>query len=70
MPLVEVVPNPGTSEESVQHALNFYRSLGKKPIVVRKESPGFVVNRLQAAINHEAFSLVQRGIVTAKELGK
>lgn len=70
MPLVEVVPNPQTSEESIQLALDFYRYIGKEPICVRQETPGFVANRLQAAVNHEAFSLVQRGVVTAKELGE
>jgi 3-hydroxyacyl-CoA dehydrogenase len=69
MPLVEIVPNPGTSEESIQLALAFYQSVGKKPIVVRQETPGFVANRLQAALNQEAFSLVQRGIVSAKDIG-
>ncbi|KUJ20703.1 uncharacterized protein LY89DRAFT_730720 [Mollisia scopiformis] len=68
MPLVEVVPHPGTNEDSVQIALEFSRDMGKKPIVERHETPGFVVNRLQAAINNEMFSLVQRGVVTAKEI--
>jgi 3-hydroxyacyl-CoA dehydrogenase len=70
VPLVEIVPHPGTAEEFIQIALEFYQSLGKHPIVVRQETPGFVANRLQAAINNEAFSLVQRGVVTAKELGQ
>ncbi|OJJ71751.1 hypothetical protein ASPBRDRAFT_207076 [Aspergillus brasiliensis CBS 101740] len=47
---------------------DFYRSLGKKPILLRHEVPGFVANRLQAAINSEAYSLVSRGIVSAEDL--
>ena len=68
IPLVEVVPHPGTSGKAVEITLDFYRSLGKKPIHIRREIPGFVANRLQAAINNEAYSLVSRGIVSAADL--
>ncbi|RBR06773.1 hypothetical protein FVER53590_12628 [Fusarium verticillioides] len=68
IPLVEVVPHPGTSSESVNTALNFYRSVGKRPILLHHEVPGFVSNRLQAAINNEAYSLISRGIVSAEDL--
>ncbi|KAL9082522.1 MAG: hypothetical protein Q9165_008871 [Trypethelium subeluteriae] len=69
MPLLEVVPNPATSKEATDTAMAFFTALGKAPILLRQEVRGFVANRLQAAISHEAFSLVQRGIVTAKEIG-
>ncbi|KAG5818518.1 hypothetical protein H9Q74_010020 [Fusarium xylarioides] len=68
IPLVEVVPHPGTSSESVNITLNFYRSVGKRPILLHHEVPGFVSNRLQAAINNEAYSLISRGIVSAEDL--
>ncbi|WXC54126.1 hypothetical protein SNK03_000131 [Fusarium graminearum] len=68
IPLVEVVPHPGTSSDVVSSALAFYKSLGKKPILLHQEVPGFVSNRLQAAINNEAYSLISRGIVSAKDL--
>ncbi|KAG9250769.1 3-hydroxyacyl-CoA dehydrogenase, partial [Emericellopsis atlantica] len=68
IPLVEVVPHPGCSEASIVAALEFYRSLGKRPIRLHKEVPGFVANRLQAAINNEAYSLITRGIVSASDL--
>ncbi|KAJ5596379.1 hypothetical protein N7450_002837 [Penicillium hetheringtonii] len=61
IPLVEVVPHPGTSEQSVCAAMKFYRSIGKRPILLHHEIPGFVSNRLQAAINNEAYSLISRG---------
>jgi 3-hydroxyacyl-CoA dehydrogenase len=70
MPLVEVVPHPGTSDVTVATALQFYNSLGRKAIHIRKELPGFVANRLRAALCNEAYSLVSRGIVSAQELGK
>lgn len=68
IPLVEVVPHPGTSSVSVNITLNFYRSVGKRPILLHHEVPGFVSNRLQAAINNEAYSLISRGIVSAGDL--
>ncbi|AIJ26270.1 3-hydroxyacyl-CoA dehydrogenase NAD-binding domain-containing protein [Amycolatopsis methanolica] len=63
MPLVEVVPNPRTREEAVRDAVGFYRSLGRVPVVERKEVPGFVGNRLQNALQREAIHLVQAGVV-------
>ncbi|KAB8225845.1 hypothetical protein BDV33DRAFT_187171 [Aspergillus novoparasiticus] len=68
IPLVEVVPHAGTSEEYISTAMRFYQSLGKKPILVHQEVPGFVSNRLQAAINNEAYSLISRGVVSAEDL--
>ncbi|KAL8389038.1 hypothetical protein RB595_008838 [Gaeumannomyces hyphopodioides] len=68
IPLVEVVPHPGTRQASTSAAIAFYRSLGKKPILLRHEVPGFVSNRLQAAINNEAYSLISRGVVSAQDL--
>jgi len=68
IPLVEVVPHPGTSEQCISAAMQFYQSLGKRPILLHHEVPGFVSNRLQAAINNEAYSLISRGIVSAEDL--
>ncbi|KAL2816924.1 hypothetical protein BJX63DRAFT_441289 [Aspergillus granulosus] len=70
VPLVEVVPHPGTNTTTIRTAQEFYRSLGKKPILLRREVPGFVANRLQAAINSEAYSLISRGIVSAEDLDR
>lgn len=68
MPLVEVVPHPNTSTTAINTAVHFYTSLGRKPIHIKRETPGFVANRLQAALCNEAYSLVSRGIVSAQEL--
>ncbi|ANZ39396.1 hydroxylacyl-CoA dehydrogenase [Lentzea guizhouensis] len=68
IPLVEVVPGEQTSEESVDRAVAFYRSLGRTPVVERKEIPGFVGNRLQAALSREAAYLVEQGVVTPQDL--
>ncbi|KAJ5360352.1 Dehydrogenase multihelical [Penicillium concentricum] len=70
VPLVEVVPHQGTGDVYVTAALQFYRSLGKDPVLVKKETPGFIANRLQAAVCAEAYSLVSRGVVSAEDLDK
>ncbi|KAJ5311989.1 hypothetical protein PENANT_c022G03589 [Penicillium antarcticum] len=70
VPLVEVVPHPGTSDAYVTAACEFYRDLDKDPVVVKKETPGFIANRLQAAVCSEAYSLVSRGVVSAEDLDK
>ena len=70
MPLVEVVPHPKTSSEAVSAAMAFYETLGRRPVHVEEETPGFVANRLQAALCGEAYSLVARGVISAEDLGR
>ncbi|MFB7513561.1 3-hydroxyacyl-CoA dehydrogenase NAD-binding domain-containing protein [Streptomyces sp. NPDC056144] len=68
IPLVEVVPGERTSETAVETALAFYRSLGRRPIRLRRELPGHVANRLQAALWREAYSLVDQGAATVSDI--
>lgn len=70
MPLVEVVPGQRTSEDAVAAAVDFYTSLGRTPVVERKEIFGFVGNRLQSALIREATYLVEQGVVTPEDLDK
>ncbi len=70
VPLVEVVPGVRTNAETVEAAADFYRSLGKAPVVLRKEIGGFVANRLQSAVFREAVHLVLSGVVTPEELDR
>ena len=70
MPLVEIVPGERTTEDAVSAAVDFYTFLGRTPVVVRKEMPGFVGNRLQNAISREASYLVQQGVVSPLDLDK
>ena len=70
MPLVEVVPHPGSSQQAIANALEIYTSLGKRPVLVKKETPGFAANRLQAALCNEAYSLVANGVLSATDVGK
>jgi 3-hydroxyacyl-CoA dehydrogenase len=63
VPLVEVVGGAGTSPEAIQRAIEFYTSIGKKPIHLRKEVVGHVANRLQAAIYREVVNLIHLGVL-------
>jgi len=63
VPLVEVVAGAKTSLETVERALSFYTSIGKRPIHVRKEVVGHVANRLQAALYREVVYLIEQGVL-------
>jgi 3-hydroxyacyl-CoA dehydrogenase len=63
VPLVEVVGGAKTSPDAAQRAIDFYASIGKKPIHLRKEVVGHVANRLQAAIYREVVNLITLGVV-------
>ncbi|GFP58758.1 L-carnitine dehydrogenase [Trichoderma asperellum] len=68
MPLVEVVPHPTTAASVTEAAKSFYKSLGRTPVHICQELPGFAANRLQIAVLNEAYSLVSRGIISAEDL--
>ncbi len=63
IPLVEVVGGDKTSPETVRRAIDFYASIGKKPIHLRKEVVGHVANRLQAALYREVVNLIHLGVL-------
>jgi len=67
VPLVEIVGGARTSEEIIQRASEFYQSIGRRTVLVRKEMPGHVANRLQAAITREVYYLVSEGVVSAAD---
>jgi carnitine 3-dehydrogenase len=68
IPLVEVLGGKLTSPEAIARAMTFYRAVGKRPIEIRREVPGHVANRLQAALWREAFHLVEAGIATVEDV--
>ena len=63
IPLVEVVGGAKTSPETIRRAMEFYASIGKKPIHLRKEVVGHVANRLQAALYREVVYLIEQGVL-------
>ena len=67
-PVVEVVPSPRTSEDVVETTMRLLRDIGKLPIHLRRELPGFLVNRVQVAIQREVWDLVDQGVATPEEI--
>lgn len=70
IPLVEVVGGSQTSPAVVETMLQFYESIGKKAIHVRKEVVGHVANRLQAALFREIMYLLQEDVVGLSDIDK
>ena len=70
VPLVEIVPTPWTAPETTEGARAFMASLQQVPIVLRREVPGFIVNRLQVALLSEAFRLVEDDVIGAVDLDR
>ncbi|MDR2744174.1 MAG: hypothetical protein LBB66_03100 [Desulfovibrio sp.] len=68
IPLVEVIEGEKTEASVIRSLMDFLTCLGKKPVHVRKDIPGFIGNRLQHALAREAMSLVQKGIATAEDV--
>jgi 3-hydroxyacyl-CoA dehydrogenase len=68
VPLVEIVGGAKTSEETIQRVAEFYKSIGRRTVRVRKEMPGHVANRLQAALAREVYYLVAEGVVSAADV--
>jgi 3-hydroxyacyl-CoA dehydrogenase len=70
VPLVEIVGGKRTSEATIQRASEFYTSLGKQTVRLRKEVPGHVANRLQAALAREVYYLVADDVVSVPDVDK
>ncbi|MBM6925938.1 3-hydroxyacyl-CoA dehydrogenase family protein [Pseudoflavonifractor phocaeensis] len=65
IPLVEVVKSDASSDEVAQTVMEVLRSVGKKPVLCKKDVPGFIANRMQHALWREAISIVENGIADA-----
>ena len=70
VPLVEIVGGTLTSEATIQRAAAFYTGLGKQTVRLRKEVPGHVANRLQAALAREVYYLVAEDVVSVADVDK
>lgn len=68
MPLVELVPSDKSDPALVARALAFYRGIGKVALELKKEIPGFVANRLQAAIFRECMYLVREQVASVRDV--
>jgi len=68
IPLVEVVNGKKTTKETLNAMIALLKKVGKKVVVVKKEAPGFIANRIQIALFREAFNVVEQGIATPEEV--
>jgi 3-hydroxyacyl-CoA dehydrogenase len=67
IPLVEVVGSEKTSSATIERAMAFYASIGKRPIHLRKEVVGHVANRLQAALYREVVYLIEQDVLSVSD---
>jgi 3-hydroxypropionate dehydrogenase (NADP+) len=70
MPLVEIVGGEQTSRETVMAAYDLMKRLGKVPALLKREVPGYIINRLQAALLREAIDLVDKDVASPEEVDK
>lgn len=68
IPLVEVVKGEKTDQVTIERAMNLLNEMNKKPILINKEVPGFIGNRLQYALFREAQSLLDEGVATKEDI--
>lgn len=66
IPLVEVVKSDYSSDEVAQQVYDILKEVGKKPVICKKDVPGFIANRMQHALWREAIYIVEQGIADAK----
>lgn len=66
IPLVEVVRSDATDDETAQTVVTVLAGVGKKPVLCKKDVPGFIANRMQHALWREAISIVENGIADAE----
>ena len=70
VPLVEVVPGEKTSEETYNTAYELLCKMKKVPVKVQKEIIGFLINRIQTAMNREVYHLVEMGVASAEDIDR
>jgi len=68
MKCVEVVRNDATSQQTVESVMALARALGKVPVLINREVPGFIANRLMVAVQREALALAQAGVATREDI--
>jgi 3-hydroxybutyryl-CoA dehydrogenase len=66
IPLVEVIKSDATSDETAGTVMRIMAEVGKKPVLCKKDVPGFIANRMQHALWREAIYIVEQGIADAR----
>lgn len=68
--IVDVMPHPGTSPETVETLVGFAGRIGQVPIRLLRESPGYVFNAMYNALNREAITLAANGVATVEDIDR
>jgi 3-hydroxyacyl-CoA dehydrogenase len=68
VPVVEISGAPWTSADTVARTRQILAEVGQRPVVVRKETEGFILNRLQGALLQEAMRLVRDGVASVEDI--
>jgi len=68
IPTVEIAPGASTDAATITGLRELLESIDKWPVLIRKELPGYLMNRLQFALAREALSLIDKGVTTAEEI--
>ncbi len=70
VPVVEVVRGESTTEETFHLTMEFLKEMGKEPVHVKKQLPGFLVNRIQSAMFREVIALLEEGMASAEDIDR
>ena len=68
LPLVEIVISPKVGAEYLERTLESFRAVGKKPVLLKKNSPGYLGTRLMVALFRESAKIVSEGICSLEDL--
>lgn len=68
IPLVEIAPGRKTSQNVVDFSINLMQKIGKRPILMKKFAPLYIVNKIQSAITGAMYELITRGLATPEQI--
>lgn len=68
IPLIEIIRNDETKQSCVDRVYDLARAIGKKPVICRKDVPGFIANRIQFAVLRECMDIVEKGIASVEDV--
>lgn len=70
IPLVELIRGDSTDDKTVNTLLELVKKIDKEPVVVKKDAPGFIGNRIQFAVFREALNIAEEGIASFEDIDK
>lgn len=70
IPLVELIKGDETKDETIDILFELAKKIDKEPVVVKKDAPGFIGNRLQFAVFREALNIVEQGIADIEDVDR